>query len=149
MSTTPPPIDSFEALQAQLTSENLPFRIAADVSNTLTLSTKLGGVDSLLHIRWEGMPGIVQFVQTIPLIVPAARRAEVSALVHQLNNRNAVLGYTFDADKGVVGFRTQAFLGAEKAMAAAMVGALIGVAAHTVSDNLAEIEQAAGVKAST
>lgn len=146
---TQPLIDSFDALRAQLERENLPFKVAADVSNTVSLPTKLGAVDSLLHIRWEGTPGVVQFVQTIPLIVPPSRRADVGALLHRLNHQIAVLGYTFDADKGVIGYRTQAFLGVDKALAPAMVGAMIAVAARTVTENLTDIEQAAGARVGT
>lgn len=56
------PIESFEGLIQQLEEEKLPFREAED-KNTLTVPTRLGEEQSALHIRWEPVPGVIQFVQ--------------------------------------------------------------------------------------
>ncbi|NJM47786.1 MAG: hypothetical protein HC860_17785 [Alkalinema sp. RU_4_3] len=71
-------ISSFDALKAQLHRETLPFR-EVEGEPAVTLPTRLGDADSVLHIRWEPTPGVVQFIQPLPMTVPVDRRSDVGA----------------------------------------------------------------------
>ncbi|MGF1525206.1 MAG: YbjN domain-containing protein [Candidatus Competibacterales bacterium] len=144
MSDALPKIDSYEALKAQLDQEGLPYREAEDVENTISLPTRLGEEDGILHIRWEPTPGVVQFAQALPIIVPEESRPAVGNLLHRINHRLAVTGFTFNEERGTIAFRTQSFLGAEGFMAPGLIGALVATCARTAAQYMGEIRDAMG-----
>lgn len=136
------PIGSFEALIDQLEEEKLPFRRVED-QNILTVPTRLGEEQSVLHIRWEAIPGVIQFIQMIPVVVPENRRDEVAALIGRINVSLPILGFTMNPENGVVAFRTHAFLGKEKAVAPGMIGAVIASSVRTTKIFLPQLRKAA------
>ena len=135
------PIESFEGLIRQLEEENLPFRKAED-KNTLTVPTRLGDEQGALHIRWEPVPGVIQFVQMLPVVVPEYRRDKVAVLIGKLNVSLPILGFTMNPENGVVAYRTHAFLGKEKEIAPGVVGAVIASAVRITKIYLPQLKKA-------
>ena len=138
-----PVIDSFEALKSQLAGEGLPFR-EVDGERALSLPTRLGDADSILHIRWEPTPGVVQFIQPLPLKVPPATKPEVGHALHRINLKLAIQGFTFDEEDGNVAFRTQVVLSADQGLVPGMIGLLIRSSIETASTHLPGIRAIAG-----
>jgi len=138
------PISSFEGLIAQLDAENLPFR-RAETEEAVSVPTRLGDEDSVLHIRWEAVPGVVQFLQVLPLTVPESRRDEMAILIGRINVALPVLGFTLNPKNGVIAFRTHAFLGKEGVIAPGLIGALIATAVRTTKTFLPQL-RAAGME---
>jgi len=138
-----PAIDSFEALKSQLAKEGLPFR-EADGEQALSLPTRLGDADSILHLRWEPTPGVVQFLQPLPLTVPPATKGEVGQALHRINLKLAIQGFTFDEEDGNVAFRTQVILTANQGLVPGMIGLMIRSSIETASTHLPGIRAIAG-----
>jgi len=135
------PIESFEALIKQLKEENLPFRRTED-ENVLTVPTKLGDEQSVLHIRWEPVPGVIQFVQMLPVVVPESRQDKVAKLIGSINVSLPILGFTMNPENGVVAYRTHAFLGKEKEIAPGVIGAVIASAVRITKIYLPQLKEA-------
>ena len=133
--TNMPVIESFEALKSQLAGEGLPFR-EVDDEQALSLPTRLGDVDSLLHLRWEPTPGVVQFIQPLPLTIPLETRQEVGQALHRINLKLAIQGFTFDEEDGHVAFRTQVVLAADQGLLPGMIGLMIRTAIETANTHL-------------
>ncbi|MGI9451460.1 MAG: YbjN domain-containing protein [Geminicoccaceae bacterium] len=138
-----PVIDSFEALKSQLAGEGLPFR-EVDGEQALSLPTRLGDVDSVLHLRWEPTPGVVQFIQPLPLTIPPATRGEVGQALHRINLKLAIQGFTFDEEDGNVAFRTQIVLAADQGVVPGLIGLMIRSSIETASTHLPGIRAIAG-----
>jgi hypothetical protein len=138
-----PTIDSFEALKSQLAKEGLPFR-KVDGEQALSLPTRLGDADSVLHLRWEPTPGVVQFIQPLPLTVPPATRVEVGQALHRINRQLTILGFTLDEQAGNVAFRTQALLASGQGLLPGMIGIMIRSSIETASKHLPGIRAIAG-----
>lgn len=136
-------IDSFEALKSQLAKEGLPFR-KVDGEQALSLPTRLGDTDSVLHLRWEPTPGVVQFIQPLPLTVPPATRVEVGQALHRINLKLAIQGFTLDDQSGNVAFRTQTLLAASNGVLPGMIGLMIRSSIETASTHLPGIRAIAG-----
>ncbi|MGH1479856.1 MAG: YbjN domain-containing protein [Geminicoccales bacterium] len=130
-----PVIDSFEALSSQLAKEGLPFR-KVDGEQALSLPTRLGDTDSVLHLRWEPTPGVVQFIQPLPLAVPPATKVEVGQALHRINLQLAIQGFTLDEQTGNVAFRTQVLLSAGQGLLPGMIGLMIRSSIETASTHL-------------
>jgi hypothetical protein len=130
-----PTIDSFEALKSQLAKEGLPFR-EVDGEQALSLPTRLGDTDSVLHLRWEPTPGVVQFIQPLPLTVPPATRVEVGQALHRINLKLAIQGFTMDDQSGHVALRTQALLSIGQGLLPGMIGVMIRSSIETASTHL-------------
>lgn len=130
-----PAIDSFEALKSQLAKEDLPFR-KVDGEQALSLPTRLGDTDSILHLRWEPTPGVVQFIQPLPLTVPPSTRGEVGQALHRINLKLAIQGFTLDDQSGNVAFRTQALLSIGQGLLPGMIGLMIRSSIETASTHL-------------
>jgi hypothetical protein len=135
------PIESFEALIQQLEEENLPFR-KAEEKDTLTVPTRLGEEQSVLHIRWEPVPGVIQFVQMLPVTVPEHRRDRLAVLIGSINVSLPILGFTMNPENGVVAYRTHAFLGKEKEIAPGVIGAVIASAVRITKIYLPQLKKA-------
>jgi len=138
-----PRIDSFDALKSQLAKEGLPFR-KVDGEQALSLPTRLGDADSILHLRWEPTPGVVQFIQPLPLTVPPATRVEVGQALHRINLKLAIQGFTLDDQSGHVAFRTQTLLAAGTGVLPGMIGLMIRSSIETASTHLPGIRAIAG-----
>lgn len=133
--TALPTIDSFRALKNQLASEDLPFR-EVEGEQALSLPTRLGDTDSILHLRWEPTPGVVQFIQPLPLTVPPETRIEVGQALHRINHKLAIQGFTLDEQSGHVAFRTQLLLAIGQGLLPGMIGLLIRSSIETASTHL-------------
>lgn len=138
-----PTIDSFAALKSQLAKESLPFR-EVDGEQALSLPTRLGDTDSVLHLRWEPTPGVVQFIQPLPLTIQPATRAEVGQALHRINLTLAIQGFTLDEQSGNVAFRTQALLSIGQGLLPGMIGLMIRSSIETASTHLPGIRAIAG-----
>lgn len=137
------PISSFEGLMAQLDAEDLPYR-RDEAEDALIVPTRLGEKeDCILHIRWEALPGVVQFIQVLPFKVPSNRLDEMAVLIGGINVSLPVLGFTLNPQTGVMAYRTHAFLGKEQAIAPGLVGALISSCVKTSKTFLPQLRAAA------
>ena len=56
------PIASFEALLVQLENEKIPLR-KIESEPEVSEPARLGGQESILHIRWEATPDVIQFIR--------------------------------------------------------------------------------------
>ena len=136
------PIGTFEELMAQLEEEKLPFRKDTITKDTVTVPTRLGKKNSVIHIRWAPIPGIIQFLQMLPFVVPENRRNDISLLISRINLELPILGFTLNQKNGVLAFRTHAFLGKESSIAPGMIGAIIASAVHTTKAFLPQLKAA-------
>jgi hypothetical protein len=123
-------IDSYKSLVARLGEEKIPFR-ELENEDTVTVPTRLGDQNSQLHIRWEAVAGVVQFIQLVPFVVPPERRDAVAVLITRINAALPILGFTLNPQNGVAAYRVHAFLGNQAAIAPGLIGALIANAAKT------------------
>ncbi|MGI9420090.1 MAG: YbjN domain-containing protein [Geminicoccaceae bacterium] len=126
------PIASFAELKAQLGRENMPFR-EVDGEQAVSFPTRLGDADSVLHIRWEPTPGVVQFIQPLPMTVPVGRRADVARALHRINLKLALLGFTLDEETGHVAFRAQAMMADMQGLLPGMIGLMIRTSIETAA----------------
>lgn len=134
-------IDSFEALINKLEEEKLPFR-RVENRQILTVPTRLGEERSVLHIRWEAIPGVIQFIQILPLVVPENRRDDLAVTIGRINASVPILGFTMNPKNGVVAFRTHAFLGKDKAIEPGMIGAVVASCVRTTKLFLPQLREA-------
>ncbi|MEZ5932792.1 MAG: YbjN domain-containing protein [Alphaproteobacteria bacterium] len=125
-------ISSFDALKAQLRREDLPFR-EVEGERAVTLPTRLGDADSVLHIRWEPTPGVVQFIQPLPMTVPVDRRSDIGRALHRINLKLALLGFTYDGPAGIVAFRAQAMMAGGEGLLPGMIGLMIRTSIETAA----------------
>lgn len=125
-------IATFEELKVQLEREGLPYR---DVEGEPAVSfpTRLGDVDSVLHIRWEPTPGVVQFIQPLPITVPPERRIEIGQALHRINHSLALLGFTLNEAKGFVAYRAQAMVSCGQGLQVGMIGLMIRTSIETAA----------------
>jgi hypothetical protein len=96
----------------------------------------------ILHIRWQTEPGIVHFVQPLPLKVPRSALGALAIFLHDITHSLAVPGFTLDVRTGRVAFRTQAFLDVGGSIAAGMIGALIATCSRTAASYLPALHAA-------
>ena len=137
------PIQSFDALLSQMEKEKIPFK-KADGEPSLSVPTRLGDQEAVLHIRWEAVPGVIQFIQVLPLTVPQAQREKVSVLMNRINFVLPVLGFALNEKNGIMIYRTQTFLDRNGAIPPGMIGAMIAISAHTAEKFLPQLKAAAG-----
>lgn len=137
-----PRLTNFAELLRQLGEEKLPYRFFGDTS-TVTLPTRLGREDGVIHLRWRADVGLVQFVHPVPMEAPANRIGELVAAANRINHGLMVLGFTVDERTGLCAFRTHAYLDPEGAVPTGLVGALIGTCAKSVADALPALREAA------
>jgi hypothetical protein len=136
------PIPSFEALLAQLETEKIPFR-RVESEPAVSVPTRLGDQESILHIRWEAIPGVIQFIQVLPLVVPEEQRNALTILLNRINLGLPVLGFALNESNGIMTYRTQAFLDGKGAIPPGLIGALIAIAARTAEKFLPQLQAAA------
>jgi hypothetical protein len=134
-------VNSFEKLMAQLKQENIPFK-PLHIQKILSIPSRVGEQTTILHIRWQTEPGIVHFVQPLPLTVPRSALGALAIFLHDINHKLAVPGFTLDVRTGRIAFRTQAFLDAGGSIAAGMIGALIATCTHTAARYLPALHAA-------
>jgi len=125
-------ISSFEELKAQLASENLPFR-EVDGEQAVSFPTRLGDIDSILHIRWEPTPGVVQFIQPLPMTVSPERRTDIGQALHRINHQLALLGFTLNEAEGIIAFRAQAMMSGGQGLHPGMIGLMIRTSIETAA----------------
>jgi hypothetical protein len=125
-------IASFDELKAQLAREDMPFREVTGES-AVSFPTRLGDVDSTLHIRWEPTPGVVQFIQPLPMTVPSDRRADIGQALHRINHKLALLGFTFNEADGIIAYRTQAMMTAGRGLLPGVIGLMIKTSIETAA----------------
>ncbi len=126
------PIASFDELKAQLRQEDLPFREVSG-EQAVSFPTRLGDTDSVLHIRWEPTPSVVQFIQPLPMTVPIERRADIGRALHRINHKLAMLGFTLDEETGHVAFRAQAMMADMQGLLPGMIGLMIRTSIETAA----------------
>ncbi|MGD9212949.1 MAG: hypothetical protein PVI90_19345, partial [Desulfobacteraceae bacterium] len=74
-------LESYEDLLADLKDRKIPFRRVAG-ETSLSIPTRLGDQNAVLHIRWEPTPGVIQFIQVLPLTVPGEHRDVLMILLN-------------------------------------------------------------------
>ena len=131
-------INSFSALKKQFDSEGLPYK-QLNAEPTLTVPISTGGVESVMHIRWEPTPGIIQFIQPLPVKIQQRNYADVALLLNTINSRLAVLGFTLNQESGIVTYRVQAFLTHGNIIEAGLLGSIISTVAKTATQYFKEI----------
>lgn len=136
------PIRNYTELIERLQEERIPFR-RVENEDAVAVPIKLGKEDSVLHIRWESTPGVIQFIQMLPFVVPQERIDSVAILIGRFNVSLPILGFTLNPKNGVVAYRTHTFLGKEASVAPGMLGALIAYAARTTTAFLPVLRAAA------
>ena len=119
-------------MKAKLLSENLPFREVSG-EEAVSFPTRLGDIDSVLHIRWEPTPGLVQFIQPLPITVRHEQRAEIGQALHRINHQLALLGFTFNEAEGLIAFRAQAMMSGGEGLLPGMIGLMIRTSIETAA----------------
>jgi hypothetical protein len=125
----------------QLEDEKIPFH-QVEKDFILCMSTQLGDKEGNLFICWEPIRGVVQFIQEIPLIVPEEKRKNIAFLLNQINYVIPVLGFYLNEKKGVIVYRTQAFLDANRSISPGLIGFIIGITIHMAEKFLPQLQEA-------
>lgn len=139
------PIETFDALATQLESENIPFK-RDENEPILNIPIHLLGKESLLQIRWEPMRGVIQFIQVMPFIVPEEQRNEVSVLINRINFALPVLGFVLNEKKGVLTYRTQAFLNEKNAISPGLIGVMMALSIRNSEQFLTQLQSSQPLK---
>ncbi|MBL8636728.1 MAG: YbjN domain-containing protein [Myxococcales bacterium] len=72
---------------------------------TVQIPTQRGELDSVLLMRWQDSDGVVQFIQALPIEVPADKLLIVSDAVTRLNHALAIPGFDLNHQHGLVAYR--------------------------------------------
>lgn len=72
---------------------------------TLRIPTQRGTLDGVLLIRWQDDDAVVQFIQPLPMTVPADRLPALAEAVSRLNHALAVPGFDLNHAQGLVAYR--------------------------------------------
>lgn len=139
------PINSFESLVTQLEKEKILFHRVENES-VVRLFTHSGNQKIVLYIRWEPIPGVIQFIQVLPLVVPKEKRETVAVLLNHINFDLNVLGFALNEKTGVLTYRTQTFLNETRSILPGMIGVFIGFTAGTVEKYFPKFQAAATTK---
>lgn len=66
--------------------------------SAVAVPTRLGELEGMLLIRWQADEGVVQLLQSIPLVVPAERVGALEEAILRINHALVVPGLGYDHD---------------------------------------------------
>ena len=72
---------------------------------TVQIPTQRGELDSVLLMRWQESDGVIQFIQALPIEVPADRLPVLSDALTRLNHALAIPGFDLNHEHGLVAYR--------------------------------------------
>jgi len=78
---------------------------AEPAAKSVRIPTERNGVDGVQLIRWQDEDAVLQFVQSMPLEIAAARLAAVESAVSRLNHALAWPGLDIDHERGRLAYR--------------------------------------------
>ena len=85
MATDPTSIGNFPDLVKLLEKDGVLHKTDL-AEQTVQIPTQRGELDSVLLMRWQDSDGVVQFIQALPIEVPADKLLIVSDAVTRLNH---------------------------------------------------------------
>jgi hypothetical protein len=126
-------IASFADLVHLLERDGVFHQVDVDES-TVQIATQRGSLDSVLIIRWQEVDGVVQFIQAVPLEVPASRLAAVVDAVTRLNHVLAIPGFDVNHDRRMLAYRLYLPIYPRGAVRAAEIQAMFRLTVKTAAD---------------
>lgn len=91
------------------------------------------------------MHGVVQFIQEIPLVVPEEKRKIIAILLNHINCTIPVLGFSLNQKNGILIYRTQTFLDANRSISSY----IIGITIYTAEKFFSQLKEAIAFEAET
>jgi hypothetical protein len=134
-------LQSFTDLVLQLENEKIPFE---QIKNSSTVIVPIPDPEKewICYIRWEPIPGVIQFIQVLPVKVPETQQDEMRTILNRINFDLPVLGFVLNEKNGILTYRVQIFLDKNKSIPAEIIGGLMALSVHTVKAYLPQIKAA-------
>ena len=114
-------LTTFDDLLSYLKEKNKSFRRVENETTVMVASPSASHPEQICYLRWEPIPGVIQFIQMLPLTVPEEKRAEMAILLNQINFDLVIAGFGMNEKNGVLTYRVQTLLDQNHAIAAEMI----------------------------
>ena len=134
-------LQGFESLVSDCKKRKIPFH-KPENENVICVSTQIGGQEDIIHIHWEPVEGIIQFIHILPLVVPAKLRNKMLILLNRINLALPNCGFTLDEKNGIITYKLCAFLNEIGRIHSSMIFGVIDISIRTVKEILPQLQQA-------
>jgi hypothetical protein len=135
------PLNNLEALIAYFEKIAISFNRTEKDETAISLSTRLGDRNGILHIRWESSEGYIRFIHVLPLQVPGKLREKMIILLNRINLVLPILGFVLNEEDGIITYCSQAFLDQNGSIPSYMIDAVIFQSIRTVNEILPQLQQ--------
>lgn len=135
-------IQSFQDLLALLAADQVLHQTTADPS-AVAIPTRRGTMEGMLLLRWQAAQGVVQLVQSLPVVVPEDRVAAVEDALVRLNHALALPGFGMNPTARTVYFRVVLPIHPSMPVTDTMVRALFSSTVRNAADYLGVIQRVA------
>ena len=104
MATDPNAIGNFLDLIKLLEKDGVLHK-TDQAEQTVQIPTQRGELDSVLLMRWQESDGVIQFIQALPMEVPADKLDLASDALTRLNHALAIPGFDLNHQHGLIAYR--------------------------------------------
>lgn len=104
MAEAGPLITRFDELVELFVADRVLHRVD-EARATVTIPTRRGELDGALSIRWQARDGVVQIIQSVPVLAPYERLPALGRAILLLNHGLALPGLGLNWDTGAVYYR--------------------------------------------
>ncbi len=104
MATDPNRIASYPDLLELLAREGVLHQARTE-EKSVTIPTEKGALDGMLLMRWQESDGIIQFIQSLPLEIPADKIAAMESAIARLNHALALPGFDLNHEYRMLTYR--------------------------------------------
>lgn len=135
MATDPNRIASYSELLELLAREGVLHQARTE-EKSVTIPTEKGALDGMLLMRWQDSDGIIQFIQSMPLEIPADKIALVESAIARLNHALALPGFDLNHEYRLLTYRQVLPIYPRGYVHPAEIQAMFRVTVKTASDFL-------------
>jgi hypothetical protein len=135
MATDPNRIASYSELLELLAREGVLHQARTE-EKSVTIPTEKGSLDGMLLMRWQDSDGIIQFIQSMPLEIPADKVALVESAIARLNHALALPGFDLNHEYRLLTYRQVLPIYPRGYVHPAEIQAMFRVTVKTASDFL-------------
>lgn len=135
MATDPNRISSYSELLELLAREGVLHQARTE-EKSVTIPTEKGSLDGMLLMRWQDSDGIIQFIQSMPLEIPADKLALVESAIARLNHALALPGFDLNHEYRLLTYRQVLPIYPRGYVHPAEIQAMFRVTVKTASDFL-------------
>lgn len=104
MATDPNAIGNFPDLVKLLEKDGVLHKTDLP-EQTVQIPTQRGEMDSVLLMRWQDSDGVIQFIQALPMEIPADKLLLASDALARLNHALAIPGFDLNHQHGLIAYR--------------------------------------------